>query len=81
MGKTVDEMPVIDLDQNKAANAAEYFVTRTSSISRPRSHYTEYRFGNMVRLRRKFCLKRDPSSHWISVQCRQLLAAALDPRH
>lgn len=29
-GKTLDEMPAIDLDQNKAANAPEYFVSRSS---------------------------------------------------
>jgi len=29
-GKTLDEMPAIDLDQNKATNAPEYFVSRTS---------------------------------------------------
>jgi len=29
-GKTLDEIPAIDLDQNKPANAPEYFVTRSS---------------------------------------------------
>lgn len=29
-GKTLDEMPAIDLDQNKLATAPEYFVTRSS---------------------------------------------------
>jgi hypothetical protein len=32
-GKTLDEMPAIDLDQNKATNAPEYFVARSSPLA------------------------------------------------
>jgi hypothetical protein len=32
-GKAFEEMPTIDLDQNKAGNAAEYFVTRSSPLA------------------------------------------------
>jgi hypothetical protein len=32
-GKTLDEMPAIDLDQNKATNVPEYFVARSSPLA------------------------------------------------